>query len=361
MLMNGYPDPANRLLLSQLNIWNTIQANNSTDATDVATGWATDPKGLKEAMMILNPPPVTATTGHWVVYADPSRDLLLWYIMYWMNRNHYPVAALINRGGHWVALVDFISDVAPVSGSSPTLQSITKYDPEPHNVGTVSTMTGAVWKATDWNGDVMYAGTWLGKYVAVIEPPEAKGTVKIEKVTRIGTKVIPPEKAAELVRAWVKESKIPNKQQHALLSRKDIVFLPPLIATEHAVSAEKPKVEPCYYLVPVGLEEENRENEPVAARMTIIVNAFTGAFEEVTSFGKPVKYLPERDAVHIAVKALGIKRLPKNVKATLEFTASDITHIRAYPYWKVAVNNRVIYIDQLGEVYGKIKISIPGD
>jgi len=356
MIMNGYPDPAHRLLFTQLNIWNTIQANNSIDPADA--GWATDPLGLKEAMMIMNPPP---SSGHWVVFSDASRDAMLFHIMFWMNRNHYPVAALINRGGHWVALVDFISDVAPVSGSAPTLQSITKYDPEPHNVGTVSTMTAAVWNATDWNGAVMYAGTWLNKYVAVIEPPEAKGTVKIERVTRIGEKIIPPEKAIELVKKWIKESRIPNKQQHALLSRKDVVFLPPLITTEHSVSSEKQKVEPRYYLVPVGLEGENRENEAIVARMTIIINAFTGAFEEVTSFGKPVKYLPERDAIYIAAKALGIKRLPKNVKATMEFTASDITHIRAYPYWKVAVNDRVIYIDQLGEVYGKIKISIPGD
>jgi hypothetical protein len=358
MIMNGYPDPAHRLFYTQQTIWNNIQANNSTDATDVAQGWATDPFGLRDAMMILNLPP---SGGHWVVFSNSSRDAVMFDILFWMNRNHYPVGVLINQGGHWVALVHFVSDVEPVAGSTPTLQNITKYDPEPHNIGSVSTMTASTWNATDWNGAVMYNGTWLNKYVAVIEPPAAKGTVKIEMVTRIGKRVIPPGKAVRLVKNWIKEGKIPNKQQHALLARKDLVILEPIIVAEHVVSPEKSKIEPRYYIVPLGLERERDENEPVMARISIIVNAFTGEFEEITSFGRPVKYLREKEAVSVAAKALGVKRMQKEVKASLEFKPSDITHIRAYPFWKITIGERTVYVDQIGMVYARIKISVPGD
>jgi hypothetical protein len=358
MIMNGYPDPAHRLFLTQQTIWNSIQANNSTDPTDVTTNWATDPFGLRDAMMALNAPP---SGGHWVVFSNATRDTVMFDILFWMNRNHYPVAVLINKGGHWVALVHFISDVEPLEGTSPTLQTITKYDPEPHNVGTVSTMTGAVWYATDWNGAIIYAGTWLNRYVAVIEPPEAKGTVKIERVTRIGKQKIPPSRAIELVKMWIKEDRIPNRQQHALLARKDLAFLEPIVVTEHAVSIEKPQAEPCYYIVPIGLQMERSKNGSVQARIAVMLNAFTGEFEEITTFGRPVKYLTQDEAVSVAAKALGIRRVPEDVKVSLEFTPSDITHIRAYPYWKVTLKDRSVFVDQLGAVYGRIKISVPGD
>lgn len=66
MIMNGYPDPAHRVFHPQLDIWNTIQANNSTDPADA--GWATDPIGLREALMQLNPPP----GGRWVIKANAN-------------------------------------------------------------------------------------------------------------------------------------------------------------------------------------------------------------------------------------------------------------------------------------------------
>jgi len=66
-----------------------------------------------------------------------------------MNRNNYPVAVLINQGGHWVVIVGFQSDIEPVLNSSPVLQQITYNDPEPHNVGSVITKTGAMWLADE--------------------------------------------------------------------------------------------------------------------------------------------------------------------------------------------------------------------
>jgi hypothetical protein len=356
MLMDGYPDPAHRLFFSQQDIYNTIRAHNSTNPMDVNAGWATDPDGLCETLRIMNPPPGPHT---WVPFEGTS-DSVLHGVLLWMDRLRYPVATLINRGGHWVAIVGFISDVAPDPGPA-TLQYIMKYDPEPHNQGSSSTMTANVWDSTDWNGAVMYAGSWLNQYVAIVEPPKVKGFVKIEKVIRIGKEIIPPERAVELVKQWVKEGKIPNKQQHALLTRKDLTILEPVLVTEHSVAAEKPATNPRYYIVPFGLEREKTENEPVLARMCVIVNAFTGKFEEVTTFGRAVRYLREKEAIAIAIKAMGLKQIPRGLKAELMFMPSDITHIRAYPFWAITIQDRTVYIDQLGAVYGIIKPSVPGD
>lgn len=368
MIMNGYPNAADRLFYPQgpptvppglTNCWDVIQANNSTNATDVAQRWASDPIGLRECLKLLNPPP----GGNWVVFADPSRDAVLFDILYWMNRNRYPVATLINQGGHWVVIVHYETDVEPVAGSSPTLQKITKYDPEPHNVGSVSTMTPAVWNATDWNGAVGYAGTWLNNYVAVIEPPVTKGVVKIRKVTRIGKKIITPEKAVELAKESVEKRRYSTDPKYAMLSRKGIRNIEPFLVREQkkpAVGTEE-KV-PYYYIVPFGFEMEKGQCGVPLARIAVIINAFTGDFEEITAFGKPVRYLPEKEATAIAAIAMGLdKSEVKEVKATMMFVPSDITHIRAYPFWKIETKERAVYIDQLGAVYGAIRRSVPGD
>jgi hypothetical protein len=44
MSRNGYPNASDRLFYVQVDVWNTIQAHNSTDPAD--SGWATDPRGL---------------------------------------------------------------------------------------------------------------------------------------------------------------------------------------------------------------------------------------------------------------------------------------------------------------------------
>ena len=42
------------------------------------------------------------------------------------------------------------------------------------------------------------------------------------------------------------------------------------------------------------------------------------------------------------------------------FQPSDIGHIRAYPFWRVKIGRRTVYVDQLGTLYGKLLPSIPG-
>lgn len=357
MIMDGYPNPANRIFYPQVDVWNTIQTNNSTDPADA--GWCTDPIGLRETLKLLNPP----VGGTWSIHADANRDVVEFDILYWMNHNDYPVATLVNHGGHWVVIVGYETDIEPVSGSNPTLQEITIYDPEPHNVGTQSTMTAAVWYATSWVGPVWYAGTWDNKYVAVIEPPVAKGKVNVKTARRIGKKVISPEKAIKYVQRWIKELKLGKKPSYAILQKEGVKHLQPILVREEIKPGlEKEKKVPYYYIVPFGFEHEIGYCGIGLARVCVIINAYTGRFEEIGTFGEPVRYFPEKEAINVVARALKLKREEmRKVKATLMFQPSDITHIRLYPFWKVMIGDHVLYVDQLGKLYGEIKPSIPGD
>lgn len=359
MIMDGYPDPADRIFYAQVDVWNAIQARNSTDPTDVATGWATDPLGLCETLKSLNPPP----GGTWHVHADATRDAVMFDILYWMNRNNYPVATLINHGQHWVVIVGYQSDIVPVSGSSPTLEKITINDPEPHNVGTQSTMLGSTWYGTYWNGAVGYAGTWDNQYVAVIEPPVEKGKVRVKAVKRIGEKIISAEEAVKFAEKWIDELGLIEKPAYSFLRKEGVINVQPLLVREGIKSEmEQEEMVPHYYIVPYGLEHEIEKCGVGLTRVCVIVNAYTGAFEEIGTFGKPIRYLPEKEAITAVARALKLKREEiMKVRANLMFQPSDITHIRIYPFWKVMVRDRALYVDQLGKVYGTIKPCVPGD
>lgn len=356
MIMDGYPDPAHRIFYPQVDVWNTIQAQNSANPADSA--WATDPIGLRACLALLNPPP----GGNWSVHMNTNRDTVMFDILYWMNRNHYPLATLINRGGHWVAIVRYVSDIEPVAGSTPNLQEITKYDPEPHNVGSISTMTAAVWYATDWVGPVIYAGSWLNNYVAVIEPPVAKGRVEVKRVRRTGTRIIRPRTAVRYARRWIDELELAEKPPYAILKKEGIRNLEPILVREERAGLDRRARVPYYYLVPFGLEEEKGDCGEQLARVSIVVNAFTGRFEEIGSFGKPVRYIPEKEAINIVARALRLKKEEaKQAKATMMFKPSDITHIRIYPFWAITFEKHVLYVDQLGKLYKTIRPSVPGD
>jgi hypothetical protein len=359
MIMDGYPNPADRLWFSQLQIWNTIQANNSTAPADMTAGWCTDPLGLQQTLIALNPPP----SGTWSIHANANRNTVMFDILYWINRNNYPVATLINQGGHWVDIVGFQTDIAPVAGSNPVLQTIRIHDPEPHNVGTDTTMNAAVWYATSWNGGIAVAGTWNNMYVAVIEPPIEKGKIRVEEVKRIGETVISPKAAVESAKKGIEKMGLARKDAYAVLLKKGILNQEPILVREEIkFGLEKEKLVPHYYIVPFGFVYETGKCGIPLTRISVIVNAFTGEFEEITAFGEPVRYLPQREAVAIIASALKLDREQlRDAKASVLFRPSDITHIRTYPFWKIIVGEKILYVDQLGNLYVQIKPSVPGD
>jgi hypothetical protein len=355
MARNGYPNPADRLFYAQVDVWNTIQVNNSTAPAD--SGWATDPHGLTGCLQSLSNPPGV----HWVEFANSSRDTVLFDILYWMDQRSYPCPVLINQGGHWVVIVGYVTDVQPLAGSSPLLQTISVHDPEPHNVGTNSTFSAAQWFGGPWNGSVIYTGTWLNQYVAVIEPPMSKGKVRVRRVKRTGRKLLSPEQALVYVRRWVEELGLSRQVKYSLLTREDVTAGKPLLVREGVGRSER-KNSPHYYIVPYGFRHELAEEGSRLTRACVLVNAYTGAFEEITTFGKPIRYLSQEEALAIVAAALRRDSADlKRAEATLMFQPGDITHIRSYPFWRVTLGKRTVYVDQLGKLYGKFLPSVPGD
>jgi len=356
MARNGYPIAADRLLYLQSDVWNMIQARNSTNPSDVATGWATDPIGLKATLQNMSNPPGV----DWVIFADASRDVVIFDILFWMNVEQYPSPVLINQGGHWVDIVGWVTDLEPLSGTNPSLQSITVNDPEPHNVGTVSTFTGAQWFSGPWNGAVTYAGTWLNKYVAVVEPPVHKGRIHVERVGRTGSRFISKARAIKRATQIVSELKPEQQPRHGVFVRH-AEPLEPLLVREDAPGGRARRV-PYYYIVPFGLAGELSERGFRQVRGAVLLNAYTGALEEISTFGTPITYLREDEALNIVASALRIGRdRLTTAQATLMFAPGDITHIRAYPFWRIRIGRRTLFVDQQGKLYGKFLTSVPGD
>jgi len=355
MSRNGYPNPADRVYYTQASLWNTIQTYNSTLPQD--TNWATDPHGLVGCLQNLANPSIV----DWVEFANTSRDAVLFFMLYWMNIEHYPSPVLINQGGHWVVVVGWETDIEPISGSNPTLQQIHYFDPEPHNVGSDTTMTGAQWYAGPWNGAVTYSGTWLNEYVAIVEPPKPMGKARVKSVSRTGQKLLTPQAAVAAARQAIEERRLGEQPKYSLLTAKDVQAYSPLLVRDQPAGTRAKRVAQ-YYIVPFGVREERAERGGPLVRIAVLVNGYSGALEEVTAFGRPIRYLAREEALDAVAAAMRVEPGQlRDAEATLMFQPGDITHIRSYPFWQVRVGRRLIYVDQLGVLYGKLLPSIPGD
>ncbi len=354
MLMDAYPDPFPSIYYAQSVIWASILSHNSGEA-----GWATDPLGMQGALMELNPP----QQGVWSLKAYDVKEDLMFQILYWMNRNSYPVTTLINRGLHWVDVVGYVTDIEPVYGSDPELLEITINDPWPVGVGQVSTIDGAVWYDDQWEFPVEKAGTWYDKYVAVIEPPQITGRVTARAVVRNGVTPISSiealqfsESAKVLKNLWAKHP------SYAALNDSDTNYLEPILVREETglvTSAAFRTQVPYYYIIPYAAKEDNvlsasdKNTNSDRSSISIVVNAFTGNFEQVSAFGSAIRYLPEDEAIKIAVDALKLGEV-KSIEAEMVYTPCVITSSRANPFWKITVNSKtktVVYVDLEGKVY----------
>ncbi len=356
MVRDGYPNPADRLFYTQTALWNTIKTFNSNDPTDVAEGWASDPEGVVGCLQSLSNP----AGVHWSKFIEANRDNVLFNMLFWMNRRDFPSAVLINQGGHWNVIVGFTTDIEPVAGSTPVLQTITVHDPWPVNVGTDTQMSGSQWFNGPWNGGIYYPGTWQNKYVAIVEPPVQEGRVKVKRETRTGKKLLSGEEALRYARRWIADRDLAAHPKYSILRREDVIAREPMLVRE--ISEEKDENVPHYYIVPFGFKEEVGKCGTFHVRVAVLVNAYTGNFEEVTAFGKPVRYLPEDEALQIVASAMRVER-KKLAKADirLAFQPSDITHIRSWPFWKVTINKRTVYVDMTGKIHGSLHPSVPGD
>jgi hypothetical protein len=342
MILEGYPPPYDPAYYTQDEIWAVIQTHNSGEP-----GWATDPEGMSGALIELNPPPPGTT---WSIKSYDVKEDLMFQILFWMNNNSFPVTTLVNSGNHWVDVVGYETDIEPIWGSDPELLQITIHDPWPIGQGQVSTMSGTVWYDTKWLNPVGNAGTWENKYVAVIEPPDIPGNVRFSNVDRRGTNAISAQDALQFSETWIDQLNLDAKNTaYQAITDEDTTTLAPLLVREEInPGLAKDAQVPYYYIIPYKLKtdsptELSADSDSGYFSMCVIVNAYSGDFEEIAAFGRALKYLTADEAKDAA----GVKE----ANTELIFTPCNVTQVRSYAVWRIETKEETVYVDQMGNVY----------
>jgi hypothetical protein len=162
-----------------------------------------------------------------------------------------------------------------------------------------------------------------------------------------------PDEAIEAAERAIQENGMREWPQCVILKNPAIIPQPPMLTREP--SDEDGDADSHSFIVPYGLKGELSPSGVPITRLCILIDAVTGEFEEVATFGKPITYLQRDAAIGIVASAL---RIPEDrlqvTDASLMFQSSEITHLRVYPFWRVVVNERVYYVDQEGKLYNDI-------
>jgi len=343
MIMEGYPSGNCSIL--QEDIWMAIQSYKAEAM------WDTDPVGLKEAIKHLCPP-----AGTWVVHAETAPQALMYDVAYWMTTNKYPAAGLLNtlphntytaHAEHWVAIRGIITDADPTlpGVTSVNLQFIWFNDPAvPLGDPSIERfVSGSTWYS-EFQPVTKVGSSYHGKYVAIIEPPEVTGRAMAPAEVLIG-KAITPKDALKYAARWVEEYKLYEMEPYKILRKAKP--LKPLLVNKNYGG---------YYIIPYTLDGEN-------AQAAVMVNAYTGSFQEVGVF-KPVAYMPKEKAINIALKYLKVEK-PKKVNAELIFPIGEQTVSRYFPMWKVTIDRKVLGVNRQGKIFTRIPceefyIPLPG-
>ena len=263
MALNACPTVADRACHTQANLYSKVLLHNSEPTT-----WFSDPDGIEGTLE----DPTLSPCGNWIDYSNTDKAIVLGKVLYYMRTQRYLTPVSIGTGERWVNVIGYETDVEPPFSGSVTLQNIFFYDPLPGNpsLGWVSgnTWLGVTPGSTGyWSAPHNKPGSsWHNKYIAVIEPPEAKIKVIIPR-WRVRPRILPPDEVLDSVYRWlerVREREL-ARREFELLNRDLKVHKPLLVKGEHP-----------YYLVRFGDD-----------RLAAVFNAADGSFEELRLFDKP--------------------------------------------------------------------------
>ena len=200
MILEGYPGGIDHTY-TQTHIWNVIQ--NHKD--DTAVNWATDPDGLKEALMDLG----SGSGVNWEIFPNSSAQNQMYSIAYWMSQRLYPTAVLVWGFQHWVTITGFTTDVDPRTNSSVNLQFIEYFDPWNNpcptatSGGVKSWITGSAWYNMYYPESGYSQSKWHNNCIAVIEPPFKEGLANAKQEVVKG-KIISDSIALSSAYMWVR-------------------------------------------------------------------------------------------------------------------------------------------------------------
>jgi len=366
MAHDGYPgstwNPSSPgpVFFPQSALWTCLQANKQ----DPGVAWSTDPDGLSYCLNDMSHAPL----GSWIVLNDTTYETEMYQILYWMTTLGYPTPALVYEN-HWLVISGFWTDVNPSTGPNPDLEYIELQDPMPfcptgyaNQQGVKKPGTYRFVSDTKWHDDyflnltsttpIDYSpSTWYGDYLAVLEPPVYAGRVQPEvPMVRFGDPIGPGRALASAQdavqnlefcqhdRLWPFCEMFPFEETVGLVNHGYRGVLWP----ERAYGG--------YYVIPYGYERG-------AAEGAILVNAYTGEFEEACLFD-PTPVLRMDNALEIASMEIDTA----NARADLVFEYSAQTQSDAFPLWRVTVRDgTVVYVDRFGVTYFELTPQPPGD
>jgi outer membrane protein assembly factor BamB len=350
MVMEGYP--AGGCSVLQEDVWMSITAHKSE------TMWDSDPEGLKGALQSLCPP---ASPGHWNIYSRNDAQALMFRVAFWMTRNRFPVAVLLDtephndfsdHSEHWVVIRGIVTDTDPTLPGTTmvNLENVWITDPSTSSGnGLGGAVTSEFISGSDWYAaftPVTKVGSaYHGNHVALIEPPQVSGRAVAPERVVSGT-LISAQAAVKFADQWIHKKRLYDMEPFkSLRTAKALTAM--LVNPDHDG----------YYLVPYATGDGK-------AGLAVIVNAYTGAFERVGAFSA-LTYMTRDEAVRLARAAIqrttGGKHMispqpePPRIMAELVFPQGQRVVDRYHPIWKVTIGRQVVGVSQKQ----KVLVSMP--
>ncbi|MCF6363641.1 MAG: hypothetical protein L3J88_09935 [Gammaproteobacteria bacterium] len=355
MAMNGYPPGAVSCNINQATIWNYIQANNQEPGVGSwGIGWWADPYAITKTLNDLCPP-----QHSWIDVSGTDKNVVLYTLLRYMA--NYKYASLVCTFSHdyWKTLVYYKTSDDPRVVNNPTLQRIGFYSPDN---GSYSEIDGAIWMVSPsyWgapcNGQVCGQNR-NNKWVGLGEPPEEEGSVEVESISRVGKRLIESKEASKIAQEIVAERRSGKSEFLARRLNGMCAGTPILVRELPLCKPKKRAQEVRYYVVPFGNKYELDESDSSSVRLSVLVNAYTGRFEEMTLFSQPVHYLSGQEALRIAARNLGYKpREMPGVELELVAQPSQSVVSAAVPAWSVTVAGRTIHVAQSGQIIGNLAL-----
>ena len=156
---------------------------------------------------------------------------------------------------------------------------------------------------------------------------------------------LPPDAAFRAAEDAIKLNGMREWPQCSLLKHPDLVHNEPIL-----VQGGDDRDEPVHiYIIPYGLRGEHTASGVPFTRLCIVVDAVSGNFDEVCTFGKPFAYLPEANAIRVVASALQVPE--GSLHAEWMFVPCEISQSRTVPFWRVVHDDSTLYVDNNEKLY----------
>ena len=364
MAMSGYPPGATSCLIDQTTIWNYIQANNIESGTGPwGIGWYADPYAITKTLNDLCPP-----QHHWIDVSDSNKSEVLYKLLRWMANYRYASLVCLNAHDYWNTVVYYKTSDDPRQFTNTALERIGWYEPYYSSwLGgpqvDYKEVDGSIWLNGPYYWGAPCGGftntlcgqKWLSKYVGIGEPPEEDGSITVQMFPRVGEKIIGPREAGSIAQKYIVER---IKSESKFLSRhlRGLRAVKPMLVRELPCENNRGKQTETnvrYYVIPFASRYDENVIGIQKARLSVLVNAYSGRFEELRVFSRPINYLSAKIAVSMVRRYLSLSRSDVPELDVELVSGQRLPQCSsALPVWKIAIGEKTLYVTQSGLVVG---------